>query len=49
MGRTIFAEAAKAWLAGELFDEAAVADMAGRYDRLCRLWDAARARQGAAA
>ena len=49
VGRTIFAEAAKAWLAGELFDEAAVADMAGRYDRLCRLWDAARARQGAAA
>ena len=49
VGRTIFADAAKAWLAGELFDEAAVADMAGRYDRLCRLWDAARARQGAAA
>jgi myo-inositol catabolism protein IolC len=30
-------------------DEEAVADMAARYEGLCRTWDAARARRGAAA
>ena len=48
VGRTIFAEAAKAWLAGGLTDAEAVAEMAGRYDRLCRIWDAARAERHAA-
>jgi 5-dehydro-2-deoxygluconokinase len=42
VGRTIFAEAARRWLAGEIGDAEAVADMAARYDRLCRIWDAAR-------
>ena len=38
VGRTIFADAARGWLAGGLTDEAAVADMAERYEGLCRLW-----------
>ncbi len=53
VGRTIFADAARGWLAGQLTDAEAVDDMAGRYERLCRIWDAARAqgdaRKGAAA
>ncbi len=43
VGRTIFAEAARNWLAGKVSDEDAVADMAARYDALCRIWDKARA------
>lgn len=43
VGRTIFAEAARNWLAGKVSDEEAVADMAARYDALCRIWDKARA------
>lgn len=42
VGRTIFAAAAAGWLAGQISDADAVADMAGRYGRLCALWDAAR-------
>ncbi|MFB2549912.1 bifunctional 5-dehydro-2-deoxygluconokinase/5-dehydro-2-deoxyphosphogluconate aldolase [Ensifer soli] len=38
VGRTIFADAAKAWLAGEIGDEAAVADMAQRFGALVELW-----------
>ncbi|MEX3009851.1 5-dehydro-2-deoxygluconokinase [Hoeflea sp. TYP-13] len=38
VGRTIFADAARAWLAGEMSDEEAIEDMAGRFDRLCTLW-----------
>ena len=49
VGRTIFAEAARGWLAGRLTDAAAVDEMARNYERLCRLWDEARARKGAAA
>ncbi|MFO1144157.1 MAG: 5-dehydro-2-deoxygluconokinase [Amaricoccus sp.] len=49
VGRTIFADAARGWLAGSLTDEEAIADMAGKYERLCDLWDEARARKGAAA
>jgi 5-dehydro-2-deoxygluconokinase len=49
VGRTIFADTARGWLGGAISDEQAVADMAGKYDRLCRAWDAARARKGAAA
>ncbi len=43
VGRTIFAEAARNWLAGKVSDEEAVADMAARYDALCQIWDKARA------
>jgi 5-dehydro-2-deoxygluconokinase len=49
VGRTIFADAARAWLGGAITDAEAVEEMAGHYDRLCRLWDEARARKGAAA
>ena len=43
VGRTIFADAARAWLAGTVSDEAAISDMVKRYDALCRAWDKARA------
>jgi len=49
VGRTIFGEAARAWFRGELDDAAAVATMASRYQRLCDLWDKARAGKGDAA
>ena len=42
VGRTIFADAARKWLAGELTDEEAVADMTRRFERLCHIWDEAR-------
>lgn len=42
VGRTIFGEAARAWLAGTIDDEAAIADMSARFTRLCAIWDAAR-------
>lgn len=42
VGRTIFADAARGWLAGTMTDDAAVDMMAERYSRLCRIWDAAR-------
>ncbi|WFS01803.1 bifunctional 5-dehydro-2-deoxygluconokinase/5-dehydro-2-deoxyphosphogluconate aldolase [Rhizobium tumorigenes] len=38
VGRTIFAEAARSWLAGEIDDEAAIADMAGRFRHLTEAW-----------
>ncbi len=43
VGRTIFAEVARAWMKGETGDAEAVAEMARRYARLCGTWDAARA------
>jgi 5-dehydro-2-deoxygluconokinase len=43
VGRTIFGSVARDWLAGRLGDEAAVAEMSGRYARLCDVWDEARA------
>ena len=43
VGRTIFADAARDWLAGTLAEDAAVARMAGRFARLCAAWDRARA------
>jgi 5-dehydro-2-deoxygluconokinase len=49
VGRTIFADAARGWLGGTLTDAEAIADMTERYERLCRIWDEARARKGAAA
>lgn len=50
IGRTIFGDAARAWLQGKLTDAAAIAMMADRYARLCAIWDDARpvgARNGA--
>ena len=48
VGRTIFADAARDWLAGRMQDDAAVEMMATRYAALCRVWDAAR-KEGAKA
>jgi 5-dehydro-2-deoxygluconokinase len=49
VGRTIFAHAAREWLAGRMSDEQAIDDMAERYRELCAAWDAARATRGEAA
>jgi len=38
VGRTIFADAAKRWLAGEIDDEAAIADMARKFGTLVEVW-----------
>ncbi|WP_250955673.1 5-dehydro-2-deoxygluconokinase [Rhizobium sp. CG5] len=46
VGRTIFGEAARRWLSGDISDDQAVADMARKYQDLCTVWD--RARAGAA-
>lgn len=46
VGRTIFAESARGWLAGEMTDAAAIDSMAAKYQRLCGIWDAARANKG---
>jgi 5-dehydro-2-deoxygluconokinase len=43
VGRTIFGDTARAWLKGDISDDAAVEDMAERYRRLCAIWDTARA------
>lgn len=43
VGRTIFAEAARGWLSGRMSNEDAIADMSHRFERLCRIWDDARA------
>ena len=43
VGRTIFGEVARGWMTGEVADDAAVAEMARRYARLCAVWDKARA------
>jgi 5-dehydro-2-deoxygluconokinase len=42
VGRTIFASAAAKWLRGQLTDEAATADMAGRFESLVGIWNKAR-------
>jgi len=42
VGRTIFGNAAKSWLAGEISDLDAIMDMATRYRTLCNIWDKAR-------
>ena len=47
VGRTIFAETAEKWLSGGLSDEAAVAEMARRFERLTEAWLAARGRKAA--
>jgi 5-dehydro-2-deoxygluconokinase len=42
VGRTIFGDVARGWMKGETDDNAAVAEMAKRYQRLCSIWDEAR-------
>ena len=49
IGRTIFGDAARAWLAGSITDAEAVDDMATRYSNLCAVWDQARAKRRSAA
>lgn len=39
VGRTLWSEAAKAWLAGAITDAEAVEDMAERYRSLCAIWE----------
>ena len=46
VGRTIFGDVARAWMAGAMDDAAAVAEMAARFARLAGIWDAARAAAG---
>ena len=43
VGRTIFGQVARDWLAGGIDDDAAVGRMAERYGALCAVWDRARA------
>ena len=43
VGRTIFGDVARAWMAGRMGDDEAVARMAGNFSRLCQAWDEARA------
>ncbi len=43
IGRTIFGQAARQWLAGEIDDAGAQAQIGGAYRRLIECWDAARA------
>ena len=38
VGRTIFADASKAWLGGTMTDEQAIAEMAGKFKALVDLW-----------
>lgn len=42
VGRTIFGKTARDWMAGQIGDRQAVADMAQLYARMCALWDHAR-------
>ena len=42
VGRTIFGDVARAWFAGTMGDEEAVATMAEKYTNLCTIWDSAR-------
>ncbi|MEP6827452.1 MAG: DUF2090 domain-containing protein, partial [Aestuariivirga sp.] len=39
VGRTIFLEAAEAWLSGKMTDEAAVDNMAAKYASLVKIWN----------
>ena len=39
VGRTIFGDAARAWMTGAMNDKAAVDQMATRYAALCAVWD----------
>ena len=42
VGRTIFGDAARAWMKGDMTDADAVAQMSERFTRLCETWDKAR-------
>lgn len=42
VGRTIFADAARAWMSDKITDADAVAQMTDRFTRLCAVWDTAR-------
>ncbi|MFI0397309.1 bifunctional 5-dehydro-2-deoxygluconokinase/5-dehydro-2-deoxyphosphogluconate aldolase [Paracoccus jiaweipingae] len=46
VGRTIFGDAARAWMLGQMDDDAAVARMQDRFARLCGVWDQARQQGG---
>lgn len=46
VGRTIFGDAARAWMLGQMDDDAAVARMQDRFARLCDVWDQARQQGG---
>ena len=46
VGRTIFSNAARQWLRGEMDDAQAVADMAARFQRLADIWNGARRKAG---
>lgn len=46
VGRTIFGDAARKWLAGAISDAQAVDDMVSRYRSLCDIWDRTRAAKG---
>ncbi len=46
VGRTIFGDAARAWMKGEMSDDEAVTQMAERFAALAATWDAARAEAG---
>ena len=48
VGRTIFNDAARRWLKGEITNEAAIADMAARFQRLVDAWQRVSARSKAA-
>jgi 5-dehydro-2-deoxygluconokinase len=48
VGRTIFNDAARRWLEGEISDEAAINDMAARFQRLVDAWQRAAGRAKAA-
>ncbi|GJD47783.1 5-dehydro-2-deoxygluconokinase [Methylobacterium crusticola] len=47
VGRTLFADAARRWLSGTIDDEAAVADMARRFEALVAAWEGAARLQAA--
>lgn len=46
IGRTLFGAAAQAWFAGQCDDSAVVADVATRYQRLIRIWQASQTADG---
>jgi 5-dehydro-2-deoxygluconokinase len=48
VGRTIFSDAARRWLKGDMTDDEAVADMAARFQRLVDAWQRVAARAKAA-
>ena len=47
VGRTLFMEAAEAWMAGRIDDHAAIDDMANRFEKLTDAWQAVRGRKAA--